>query len=156
MKPYSHKIHYYETDQMQIVHHSNYIRWFEEARTYLMDEIGFSYQRMEDEGIVIPVLAVNAEYKTMSRYGETVEIEATVKQFTGVKMIVEYIVRDKETQTVRSIGESKHAFLDKESYRPVSLKRKHKGLFDLFSGLLESERSTNHGPDIDRGTTGCR
>jgi len=137
MDNYSHKVHYYETDQMQIVHHSNYIRWFEEARTHLMDEIGFSYKRMEDEGIVIPVLGVNAEYKTMSRFGETVEIEATVRQFTGVKMIVAYVVRDKETQDIRAVGETKHAFLDKETYRPISLKRKHTELFDLFSEMME-------------------
>jgi len=137
MDNYSHKVQYYETDQMQIVHHSNYIRWFEEARTHLMDEIGFSYKRMEDEGIVIPVLAVNAEYKTMSRYGETVEIEATVKQFSGVKLIVSYVCRDRETQEIRAVGETKHAFLDKETYRPISLKRKHTELFDLFSEMME-------------------
>ncbi|GEK91884.1 acyl-CoA thioesterase [Alkalibacterium kapii] len=136
MDIYSHKIHYYETDQMQIVHHSNYIRWFEEARTHLMDEIGFGYQRMENEGIVIPVLGVNAEYKTMSRYGETVEIEAFVKQFSGVKLVVSYIVRDKETKEIRAIGETKHAFLDKETYRPVSLKRKHKEMYKLFNDML--------------------
>ena len=102
-----------------------------------MDEIGFSYKRMEDEGIVIPVLGVNAEYKTMSRFGETVEIEATVRQFTGVKMIVAYEVRDKETQDIRAVGETKHAFLDKETYRPISLKRKHTELFDLFSEMME-------------------
>ena len=51
---WQHKVQYYETDIMQIVHHSNYIRWFEEARIYLMDEIGFSYFQMEDEGIIVP------------------------------------------------------------------------------------------------------
>ncbi|WP_083432752.1 thioesterase family protein [Alkalibacterium sp. 20] len=137
MECYSHKVQYYETDQMQIVHHSNYIRWFEEARTYLLDEIGFSYQRMEDEGIMIPVLAVNAEYKSMTRFGETVLIEAAVKQFTGIKLIMEYTVRDKETQEVRCVGETKHAFIDEKTYRPMSLKRKHVELYALFNGLLQ-------------------
>lgn len=136
MENYTHKVHYYETDQMQIVHHSNYIRWFEEARTHLMDEIGFGYKPMEDDGIIIPVLSVHAEYKTMSRYGETVEIEAAVKQFSGVKLIVSYIVRDKETKDIRAIGETKHAFLDKETYRPLSLKRKHKELYELFNNMI--------------------
>lgn len=137
MESYSHKVQYYETDQMQIAHHSNYIRWFEEARTYLMDEIGFGYHQMEEEGILIPVLGVNAEYKTMTRFGETVLIEAAITKFTGVKLIIEYTVRDKETQAIRAVGATKHAFLDKETYRPISLKRKHKELFDLFDGLLE-------------------
>lgn len=134
---WKHVVQYYETDQMKIVHHSNYIRWFEEARTWMLDQIGFSYQRMEETGIIVPVLGVNAEYKSMVRYGETVTIDAKVTQFTGVKMIIQYEVRDHQTGELRCRGESKHAFLDGESYRPLSLKRKHTELYELFQGLLE-------------------
>lgn len=139
MQPWQHKVQYYETDQMQIVHHSNYIRWFEEARTYLMDEMGFSYFQMEEEGIVVPVLSAYAEYKSMVRFGETVEIEAKITEFTGVKLIIRYEVRDVETKEIRSIGETKHAFLDKETYRPISLKRKHKHIFELFNRMMEEK-----------------
>jgi acyl-CoA thioester hydrolase len=139
MKHWTHKVQYYETDQMQIVHHSNYIKWFEEARTYLMEEIGFSYQKMEENGIVIPVLSVQADYKSMVRFGETVEIVAKVSTFTGVKLMVSYEVKDAKTKEVRTTGETKHAFLDKETYRPLSLKRKHKDLYRLFNDLLEEE-----------------
>ncbi|MCC5889982.1 MAG: acyl-CoA thioesterase [Alkalibacterium sp.] len=137
MTPWLHKVQYYETDQMQIVHHSNYIRWFEEARTHLMEELNYGYHQMESEGIVIPVLSVQAAYKSMVRYGESVWIDAQIKEFTGVKMVIGYSVRDKVTGELRTIGETKHAFLDKESYRPLSLKRKHKGLYDLFKKLHE-------------------
>lgn len=57
IKPYEHRVQYYETDQMGIVHHSNYIRWFEEARTYVLEEMGFGYKEMEHCGIISPVLA---------------------------------------------------------------------------------------------------
>lgn len=137
MTPWLHKVQYYETDQMQIVHHSNYIRWFEEARTHLMEELDYGYHQMESEGIVIPVLSVQAEYKGMVRYGETVRIDAQIKEFTGVKMVISYSVRDSMTDELRTIGETKHAFLDKESYRPLSLKRKHTDLFNLFKQLHE-------------------
>lgn len=137
MTPWLHKVQYYETDQMQIVHHSNYIRWFEEARTHLMEELGYGYQQMENEGIVIPVLSVQAEYKSMVRFGESVWVEAHITEFTGVKMVISYYVKDKETSQLRTVGKSKHAFLDKESYRPLSLKRKHKTLFNLFNTLYE-------------------
>lgn len=139
MKNWTHKVQYYETDQMQIVHHSNYIKWFEEARNYLLEEIGFSYQKMEKTGIVVPVLSVQADYKSMVRFGETVEIEAKVTTFTGVKLIVSYEVRDSDTQEVRTVGETKHAFLDKETYRPISLKRKHQDVYQLFDGMLETD-----------------
>ncbi len=138
MTNWLHQVQYYETDQMQIVHHSNYIKWFEEARTHLMNEIHFGYDEMEKEGIVVPVLSVAADYKSMVRFGETVEIEATVKEFTGVKLIVAYEIRDHATQAVRSTGETKHAFLDSASYRPLSLKRKHKEIYNLFNQMLEN------------------
>ena len=137
MANWLHKVQYYETDQMQIVHHSNYIKWFEEARTYLMDEMNFGYAKMEEEGIVVPVLSVYSEYKTMARFGETVEIEAKITEFTGVKLIVSYEIRESETGEVRCLGETKHAFLDKETYRPLSLKRKHKDIYDLFCNMME-------------------
>ena len=56
MEAYTHKVLYYETDQMGIVNHSNYIRWFEEARTDFMEQLGMGYAEMEKEGIVSPVL----------------------------------------------------------------------------------------------------
>ncbi len=137
MTNWLHKVQYYETDQMQIVHHSNYIRWFEEARTYLMEEINFGYEKMEAEGIVVPVLSIFAEYKTMTRFGETVSIEAKITEFTGVKMSVSYRITDQETGKLRCLGESKHAFLNKETYRPISLKRQHKEIYDLFQQMME-------------------
>lgn len=139
MTNWLHKVQYYETDQMQIVHHSNYIKWFEEARTYLMDEIDFGYDKMEEAGIVVPVLSVYSEYKSMTRFGETVIIEAEIKEFTGVKLIVSYKISDETTGELRCLGETKHAFLDKETYRPLSLKRKHKAIFDLFQTMYEKQ-----------------
>lgn len=141
MANWLHKVQYYETDQMQIVHHSNYIKWFEEARTYLMDEMDFGYDKMEAAGILVPVLSVYSDYKSMTRFGETVMIEAKIKEFTGVKLIVSYEVTDKETGELRCTGETKHAFLDKETYRPLSLKRKHKEIFELFQNMFEKQIS---------------
>ena len=56
--PYIHKVQYYETDQMGIVHHSNYIRWFEEARIDLLEQLGIGYDMIEKEGIISPVIGV--------------------------------------------------------------------------------------------------
>ncbi len=55
---YERKINYYETDRMGVTHHSNYIRYFEEARVYFMDEMGMSYKWFEETGIIMPVLSV--------------------------------------------------------------------------------------------------
>ncbi len=51
IKPYLHHAKYYETDQMGIVHHSNYIRWMEEARMDAMSQFGISYCDMEKKAV---------------------------------------------------------------------------------------------------------
>lgn len=55
MQAYTHKVQYYETDQMAFVHHSNYIRWFEEARIWFMEQVGAPYDAMEAQGFISPV-----------------------------------------------------------------------------------------------------
>ena len=74
MYKYEHQAQYYETDQMGIIHHSNYIRWFESARIQYMQEIGVDYRDMEKEGIISPVLEVNCVYRSMVHFGDRVEI----------------------------------------------------------------------------------
>lgn len=120
---YERAVHYYETDRMDCVHHSNYIRWFEEARGFLMREGGFPYEEMEALGVVSPVLAVRAEYRSMARYGDTVVVETELAEYTGVRARFAYTVRDKATGALRCAGETNHCFLDREG-RPVSLKKR--------------------------------
>ena len=69
LHPYQRRVNYYETDQMSIVHHSNYIRWFEEARLDLLDQAGLNYRKMEATGIIVPVVDVSC--RTMCRSAMT-------------------------------------------------------------------------------------
>ena len=72
IRPYEHHAKYYETDQMGIIHHSNYIKWMEEARMDLMEQIGLSYKQMEEMEIISPV-----EYRMTDK--ETGELRTTAK-----------------------------------------------------------------------------
>lgn len=121
-KPYTHTVQYYETDQMGCVHHSNYIRWFEEARTEFLHRIGLDYDTMEAAGVMSPVLDAFAEYKTMTRYGDTVDIDIAIETYNGIKFGVVYCVRDHITKELRCKGTTHHCFLNREG-RPLSLKR---------------------------------
>lgn len=135
MKPYEHKTQYYETDQMRIIHHANYIKWFEEARTDYLDQMGLSYAEMEDMGIVVPVLGVSADYKSMVKYGDTVRISLQVEDYNGVKLAFSYRVEDAVTGELRTIGNSRHCFLNEDG-RPMSLKRNHPEIHELFVASL--------------------
>ena len=137
--PYKHKVQYYETDQMGIVHHSNYIRWFEEARTDLLEQMGIGYDKIEKEGIVSPVLGVEANYLRMVRFGDTVTIETNITEYNGIKLIVDYRVFDEETGMVHCRGVTKHCFLN-EKGRPVFLKKKHPRLHKMFLKGIENKK----------------
>ncbi len=131
---YERKINYYETDAMQIVHHSNYIRFMEESRTNALAEFGLPYGRMEAEGILIPVLAVNCEYKKPARYEDIILIDVKVKEYTGVKLIMEYEITNKETGDLLLVGESKHCFTD-VNLKPISLKKTKPDMHEIFIKL---------------------
>lgn len=131
MKLYRHKVQYYETDQMGIVHHSNYIRWFEEARISLMDQMGISYKKMEEMGIISPVLSVEADFLRMVRFGGSVLIWAVISEYNGIKLTVSYQVIDKSTNMVQCKGVTKHCFLNEQG-RPISLKKSYPEIHKLF------------------------
>lgn len=140
MRPYRHKVQYYETDQMKVVHHSNYIRWFEEARIDYMENLGMPYEEMEASGIISPVISVEAEYLRMVRFGDTVSIEAKIKEYNGIKLIIGYEVTDESTGMVHCRGTSKHCFLN-ENGRPISLKRECPSYHEMFmSGMQEDKQ----------------
>ena len=115
-------INYYETDKMGVVHHSNYIRFLEEARCEWLKYIGLPFETLEENGITIPVLGVNCTYKYHVTFGDTIVIKLKVKDYTGVRMTVEYEVLNKKTGKVALIGETKHCFTSKD-LRPLNLKK---------------------------------
>lgn len=122
MEQYTHRVQYYETDRMGITHHSNYIRWMEEARVDYLDKIGFGYAKLENDGIISPVIGVECDYKSPTTFDDTVIIKVEVEEFRGVKLILKYtMVNALDGKTV-ALGRSKHCFTDAGG-RPVALKK---------------------------------
>ena len=119
---HEHKVQYYETDQMAIAHHSNYIRWFEEARIKLFDELGIGYKESEEKGIISPVVSVEANYKNMSRFYDDLLIKVWIVDYTGVRATLKYEVTDKKTGELRCTGKSKQCFINPEG-RVISIKK---------------------------------
>lgn len=136
MQGYEHQAQYYETDQMGIIHHSNYIRWFESARIWYMNQIGVDYREMEESGIISPVLSVQCTYKSMVHFGDVVEIVPKVEKYNGVKLELSYQVLDKQSGELRTTGTSSHCFLDKDG-RPLSLKKASPVFDAAFRAALE-------------------
>ena len=128
MSKYIHKVNYYETDKMGITHHSNYIRFMEEARMNFLAEVGYPMTRFEAEGITSPVVSVNCEYKHSTTYGDNIEIEVFLVNYTGVKLTLSYTMRNADTGDLVATATSQHCFIDKNGL-PIAVK-KHLPDFD--------------------------
>ena len=137
MTNYIHSVHYYETDKMGITHHSNYIRWMEEARVAFLDEIGWPYAKLEEIGLVSPVMEVNVRYIRPTVFGDKVSIAVEIKELKLSKMKVGYVMT-KADGTVVAEGESLHAFL-LSSGRPALLKKDFPGLHEALLAHTAAE-----------------
>ena len=133
---YIHKVNYYETDKMGVTHHSNYIRWMEEARVDFLDKAGLGYDKIEALGIVSPVIGVECEYKVSTTFNDEIEIDVKVKEYKGVRMIIEYKMTNKNTGDIVLTGISKHCFINKEN-KPVRMKNEYPEIDEKLKSLVE-------------------
>lgn len=138
ISPYRRQAMYYETDKMAVVHHSNYIRWFEESRIDLLDQIGLGFDQIEAAGLYCPVLSAYCEYKLPVRFKEKVLILPKLSFFNGIKMTIEYRILDEESRQVRVTGKTEHCFVT-HNFKMVSLKKEYKEMYDILSRWINVE-----------------
>ena len=140
MENYLYKVKYYETDKMGVTHHSNYIRWMEEARVDFLDKIGFSYRKLEKMGAISPVIGVECEYKISTQFDDIVEIKVEVLEFRGVKLTFKYTMTDVNSGKIVAVGKTKHCFLNQEN-KPIILKKEFPELSKKLTELVSKENN---------------
>ena len=131
METYKHIVQYYETDKMGITHHSNYIRWMEEARVFFLKEAGWPFSRMEADGISSPVISVDCKYKAPTYFEDEISILTFVDAIRGLKMWIKYLMMNAEG-TVVCEGRSEHAFF--RDGRPLSIEKE---MPDFYADMEE-------------------
>ena len=134
MKAYQHKVQYYETDKMGITHHSNYIRFMEEARIDFLEKLSYPMTRLEAEGVVSPVVSVECKYKAPSTFSDVLRITVKVEKYTGVKVVFAYVGENVDTGKIIFEATSTHCFVNSQG-RPVSVKKN----FPDFNKKLSAE-----------------
>lgn len=134
MTPYVHQVQYYETDRMGITHHSNYIRWMEEARVDFLRQIGWGYDRLEAMGIVSPVTAASCKYLASTTFADRVSITLSVESFNGVTLCLGYAMVKTDGVQVCT-GRTEHCFLNREG-RFLRLKREFPDFHQALTSLL--------------------
>lgn len=139
MTPYRHRVCYYETDKMGITHHANYIHWMEEARIDFLDQIGWGYDRLEELGVVSPVIGLECAYKNSTTFNDQVEIAATVQEYRGPRLVMAYEMKKADGTPVFT-GNSSHCFLDRDG-KFMRLRKELPELDEILRKLAEENKS---------------
>lgn len=127
-----HRVGYAETDAMAIVHHSNYIRWFEIGRNDLLRSIGYPYSELERLAIWMPVISVSCDYKAPAVFDEVVVIRSWIEKLKGASVYLGYEVISKETGQLHVTGYSSHGFTDPDLV-PLRLRRTFPELYERMA-----------------------
>lgn len=112
------RVRYGETDQMGVVYHANYANYFEVGRTEWLRQFGMSYKRMEETGIMLPVISLNINYKNSARYDDLLTVKTQLKKLPTASIEFEYELLNEENK-VLATGSTTLVFIDMERNRPT-------------------------------------
>ena len=127
------EVRYYETDQMGIVHHSNYIRYFECGRMAMLQEVGLPMHKVEEAGIMMPITAVDCKYKVPARLGDTLKIVTWINEMPKARLTVNTEIYNQSDQLLCE-GSVTMGFIDAISRRPM---RCPQMLIDIFKEHID-------------------
>jgi len=130
------RVRYKETDQMGVVHHSNYYTWFEVARTEFMRSADMNYRQMEEEGVMLPLLETHCRYLQGAKYDDLITVRTWISKFAGIRLTMEFEVIRDEDGVLLAKGSTVHAFTDTE-LKPLNIKRKYPEIYELFTNLIK-------------------
>ncbi|NQT47066.1 MAG: acyl-CoA thioesterase [Candidatus Omnitrophica bacterium] len=115
------RVRYEETDQMGVVYYSNYLVWFEIARTELLRSVSLPYAELEKEGIYLVVAGASCQYKSPLKYDDLITIETRIGCVGKTSMAFDYIVLKKGK--VAAEGKTSHVFTNR-SFKPCRIPEK--------------------------------
>ncbi|WP_010521034.1 acyl-CoA thioesterase [Aquimarina agarivorans] len=112
------KVRYGETDKMGVVYHGNYAQYFEIARIEWLKELGFSYKKMEEEGVMLPVVALHTNFKKSAFFDDILTITTTLKNVPTAKIEFEYELHNQQSELLTT-GSTTLVFVSTETNRPI-------------------------------------
>ena len=106
----TYRVKFYDTDTFRIVHHSNYIRWFETGRVEFLRELGIDLNEMMNDGILFPIVEIGAKFHAPAKFDDVLEIETTAEALTKAKMKFDYVIRKRGEEKILAEGTSTNVF----------------------------------------------
>tara|TARA_B100000963_G_scaffold15017_1_gene11507 strand:+ start:85 stop:492 length:408 start_codon:yes stop_codon:yes gene_type:complete len=125
------RVRYNETDQMGFAHHSNYLNYFEMARIEWLNKIGFSYSALERQGVVMPVVSFQINFKSPAFFDDPLSIKLFVNQIPKASIKIDYIIMNALKKEIAN-GSTTLAFLNIEINKPVRCPQK---LLEIIESL---------------------
>ena len=111
------RVEYHHTDQMGIVHHSNYVKFFEVARTEWLRAVGLTYAEMERRGVMMPIVEVQVKYRQPAYYDELIRVRAIVEEMPMARMTFKYEIYGEDDRPIAT-GLTTLGFIDSVTRRP--------------------------------------
>ena len=133
-----HHVNFYDTDAMAVVHHSNYLRWFEIGRVEYLRSIGITLNQLMDDGFVFPITEVRAKYVSPGRFDDVVLIETTATALTKVKMAFDYRILRKSNGELMVTGHSQNVFTSRETGSITRLPEKY---YTILKDAMNKEKA---------------
>jgi len=112
------RIRYGETDQMGVAYHGNYAQYLEMGRIEWLRELGISYRKMEEDGIMLPVISLNINFKRSARYDDVVNVKTQLKNTPTAKIEFDYEITN-ESGKILTTANTVLAFIDMKTNKPI-------------------------------------
>lgn len=129
-------VRYAETDKMGIVHHSVYPIWYELARTDLSKQAGFPYSKMEELGIMTPLVELNCKYYSPAYYDDNLIVTATVSKLTPARVVFSYeVFNENNMEKPINIGYTVHAIVGKDM-KPINIKKLYPKIYEVLEKMM--------------------
>ena len=117
--PHRHRVRYRECDPMGVVYHTHYLDYFEAGRTEALRDLGLPYRDLEDNGIIMPVVEANVQYRGPARYDDLLVIEVQFEEPPSVRVPIAYTVHRADEDEILVTGHTTLCFMDAERRRPI-------------------------------------
>ena len=131
-------VRYAETDQMGIVHHSNYPVWYEAGRTDFIRKLGLPYSKIEELGFMLPLIELRSLYKGSARYEDEIIVKTRIKEYSYSRITFYYeVFRSGEEAAINS-GETMHVWTDK-LLKPLNIKKHAPDIFSLIESASKDD-----------------
>lgn len=126
----------FEIDKMNIVYHAFYARWFERGRLDYFKKAGIPNLSISRQGFYLPLSEIHCRYKSPAKYGDEISIFTQVTYMSCVKLKFEYKVFNKKTGKILAVGDTVHAWTDK-NIMPLNIEKAAPQIYSLLKSFAE-------------------